>query len=83
MDLNFSTLQPPRPLLLSNLSLLDSLYIPANRSVVSYDFPAFPNLYSLHNISINHKKAKEQAVARTRTWDLSHLMSRNSPKRES
>ena len=29
------------------------------------------------------QKAKEQAVARTRTWDLSHLMSCDSPKRES
>ena len=31
----------------------------------------------------SEQKAKEQAVARTRTWDLSHLMSCDSPKRES
>ena len=29
------------------------------------------------------QEAKERALARTRTWDLSHLMSFDSPKRES
>ena len=29
------------------------------------------------------EKDKKKALARTRTWDLSHLMSFDSPKRES
>jgi len=49
--------------------------------------PMIPNAL-LHSLVLQNdhqslQKAKEQAVARTRTWDLSHLMSCDSPKRES